>query len=529
MIEFIRDWIIQNNLDVKWNDEKSFVLDGKDYLCIESKEGKIVDEEFNLILNREEQDAILIHRHCFVFGDKVYWSELDSSPAQLNVLKYLGKAAELGGFPYLGIHGGYELCSGSRSYGDWCKKANFLSIQALGLAERHTLAGALKFQGACLKNKIKPIIGETITVKSETEEYKVKLYVSNAIGWQSLLKIHKNLNVDNASAYANEDVVVSNAEGLYCVIQADTMLNDEIVHRQLNAGFKKVYFQFDPVQYKSEKRDLYCLNCLKHYIDNYIDMMSMCLICDSYYLDKEDYRVRKILAFVGKGGFTYESENQHLKALEEVAQETIELFTTAGEEFAFAVLERAMDGLNEIVSGCDFIIPTGQIHLPKYEMSEEESAQFETNEDLFWHVIEEGLEKVKEQGKDVEKYIERVQIEYEVIALGGFQDYFLTVRDINNWCEYNGIYVGPGRGSIGGSIIAYFMNITKVDALEYGLIFERFLNVARVSKKVKKEVIVINGDIEKDIDSIFSIFRNGKNIRVSGNELQEGDQIVNIE
>jgi DNA polymerase-3 subunit alpha len=486
MIDQIKAWIEQHNLNVQWLSDTVFSLADKNYLCLDHKNGKVLNNDFTLIINdneAEEYQSKAVSFLCFVFGGKVYYSKAESEKAELRLLKHIGTANDLSGFPFLGVHGGYELCSGSGIYPDWVKKAKWLGIPALGIAEKHTLAGSIKFQGACKKEGIKSIIGETISIKAGIQDYRVKLYVANYEGWRNLLRIHRNLNIDNSSQFANEEILLKNSAGLYLVFCSDVMLDVDKASAFKNLyDFKGVYFQYDPVEYSNQQRDLHGLNCLKTYLNQFKDTLPLALICDAYYLDKEDSKVKKILNFIGKGDFYYQSDNQHLKSLEEVASQTIDLFTTKGEEFSFDILGAAMEGLNEIVDGCDFQIPLGEIHLPKYEMTAAEKAEHKTSEDLFYAVIQQGLEKKIEEGKDADQYLQRVENELKVILAGGFIDYFLIVRDIINWAELNGIMVGTGRGSIGGSLVAHLMNITKVDALEYGLIFERFLNESRIGK-----------------------------------------------
>lgn len=488
----IKDWIESNSLDVKWISELMFTLNGQDYLCVSPKQGKLFDSDFNLVIDEKEAENILADNYCFYFGGKVYYSSIKEEKIQLNILKHIGKAKGISGFPYLGIHGGYELCVGSRSYEDWCKKAKFLGIEIVGIAEKHTLAGALKFQQAAKKIGVKPIIGETITIKKEKEEYKVKIYVTNEMGWANLLRIHKRLNIDNLSSHVDEECLLNNSEGLICVFQADTMLSPELIERHLESKFTKEYFQFDPVEYKAENRDIYCLNCLKNYLNNYIDIVSMSLIPDSYYLDKEDSGVKKILTFIGKATFEYQSEDQYFKSLEDIAGQSIALFESKGEEFALNILESAINGTNEIAELCNFQIKTGEIHLPKYEMTKEEKKQFKDNEELFWSVIEEGLQKkVIDKGVYSDIYLERIEKETKVILGSSLGDYFLILYDIIKWCKDNGILTGVGRGSAAGSLVSFCMGITDADPIEYGLLFERFINSGRLP------TLVVNGNEKK--------------------------------
>jgi DNA polymerase-3 subunit alpha len=87
--------------------------------------------------------------------------------------------------------------------------------------------------------------------------------------------------------------------------------------------------------------------------------------------------------------------------------------------------------------------------------------------------------KIVSYNKDSEEYWTRLQNELEVIFGANLVDYFLMVRDYVYWAKDNGIMVGPGRGSVGGSLVAYLLGITEVDPIRYGLIFERFYNAGR--------------------------------------------------
>lgn len=489
-MRLVDQWFEQNSIDARWINDKTFWVGDTRYLYLRHKQerggDKIFSPDFAFLIDTDELEEFMtgddhkVDYYCFEFGGKIYYSAITDKP-ELNLFKHIGKAKEISGFDYLGIHGGFELCSGSRTYDAWCEKAKFLGITTLGLCEKHTLAGALKFQLACAKHKIKSIIGETINIKlKEGQDYKVKVYVANAEGWENLLRIHKCLNIDNDGKFVQQEELIKNSEGLYLVFNHDTLLTDTILAEYLDTKFLGIYFQFDPVQYKAEKRDLQCLNCLKKALEIGIDLA---LICDSYYLDQEDNRVKQILQFIGNVGFEYQSDNQHFKSLEDVSLQTLEMFETKGDEFALEVLGRAMKGLKEVSEGCGFSIKLGEIHLPKYPLTEEEKELYGDTETLFWHLIEKGLqEKVIAKGKDKDVYLQRIETEYDVISRGGFVDYFLTIRDILCWCESNGIMVGTGRGSAAGSLCIFLLGLVKVDPIEYGLIFERFLNISRVGK-----------------------------------------------
>ena len=498
-IRLVDRWFEQNHIDADWLNEQTFFVDGVRYLYLRHKDGKVFSPDFTFIVEPDELEEFMSHdelgkvkEYCFEFGGKVYHSS-HSDKAQLQIFKYIGKAKSVSGFDYLGVHGGFELCGGSRPYEAWCDKAKFLQINTLAICEKNTLAGALKFQIACDNSSIKSIIGETITVRGQVD-YQVKLYVADDKGWSNLLRIHKAVTVDNEGFIFSQDLIVL-GEGLYCVFQHDTMI-DESFGDYLDGAFRGIYFQFDTVRYKAVNRDMHCLQCLK----NAIDLgFPLALICDSYYLDEEDSRVRAILQFAGNTGFAYQSDDQHFKTLDQVSEQAVEMFASKGQDYAFDILEQAIQGTNEIVSGCDFKIKLGQIRLPKYQLSEKEKENYNDPDDLFWSLIEKGLErKIVSKGKDLDKYTERVAVEYDVISRGGFIDYFLILSDIIQFANDQKILVGLGRGSGVGSLVAYLLDLVKVDPLEYGLLFERFLNEGRIGKSLP------------DLDSDFAGNRRGE-------------------
>lgn len=100
------------------------------------------------------------------------------------------------------------------------------------------------------------------------------------------------------------------------------------------------------------------------------------------------------------------------------------------------------------------------------------------------------IEGLKRRGKYNSKYMARIREEFEVISFHGFEDYFLIVADYVNWAKSNGIVVGPGRGSVCNSLVAYALGITEVDSLYFGLDFRRFL------RKDKKKFPDIDLDFE---------------------------------
>lgn len=527
-MKILHDWIVANNLDAIFTDEITFTINKKDYVYICPKNGKIVDEDFNLIISDEERDRILVDYYCFAFGGKIYYTSTQAEKTQLNILKHIGIGRDISGFPYLGIHGGYELCNGSRSYEDWCRKAQFLGIDVLGICERNTLAGILKFQLACQQFGIKSIIGQTITVKnSNNDRYSIKVFVKNDDGWKSLLQINRCINVDNSEQYIDEDILF-NKSNLIVILSDDMVLTTQLVDQYLNAFGQDLYFQIDPVEYRSPDKDLKKLQKMKLYLDCYRDKIAPLLLCDSYYLDREDAHIKKVLNQIGNKGFDYQSQDQWFKSLDEVVEQLYQTLDTYRQKDV--LIERCVENVYEICDRIDFKIEIGKLKLPQYKMIEQESSLHSSNEELLWGLLNQGLEyKIIAKGKNLDIYLDRLGIEIDVIQKGGFVDYFLILSDVVRWCKKQGILTGLGRGSAAGSLVAYLLDITKVDPIQYDLLFERFLSESRIRKIEKRDFVIFqdenNVDCELSSTQKILISRNNQIIEIYCGSLQNGDEI----
>lgn len=469
--------------------------------------GQIFDEDFNLtmepgfmpVVAQDEDDKDVLCKYvAFEFGGEYFYSPADARPAQLNPLRHLGKAAlELAHVPFvhLGVHGKYELLNGSRDYADWCKKAKFFGQDALGMCERNTLAGTLPFQVACDKEKIRPVLGETVTVLPVGKQpYEIKLFCRDAEGWQNLLRINKAVNVDRDGQGCPEVEVLQRAAGLTCVLATDTELSAVLIAQYQQAfGTGYVYYQFDTVEFLGDARDRKQLLSLRTYLEHFADQLMPVLLNDSYYLDKQDASIKPLLNKVAKGVSHDNSEDQHYKSLDEAFCRLEPLFPE-GKLFNIrsvsgallldfvGLFERMAHHAHYLASQCEYKIPLGKLHLPSYEQYDlPQARQCPTNEDLFFALIEEGYErKVTAKGLNDEEYWARLEKEIHVINLGGFIDYFLILWDVIEWCKTKGIMVGVGRGSSGGSLVAYLLGIVELDPVHYKLLFERFLNEKRV-------------------------------------------------
>jgi DNA polymerase-3 subunit alpha len=540
-LKSFRQWTKDNLIHVEWLGELTCRIDGKIFLVMVDRE-LLFDPNMQTEYQEEEFDAMSqcpepVTHVAFEFGSKWYYDEMYNSEGvqksiSFNLLKYLGKAdIELVSVPHLGIHGPFELCNGSRLYSDWCKKAKFLGVKALGICEQNTLAGALNFQNAAKKAGVDFIIGATVIAKQDLATVAIKLYVQNDIGWKNLLNIVNRTNVVNKGEFIELDFLSKRTEGLVVVLETAFPWQHEsgkLILRTLSQT-EELYYQIDPVEWVSQRREIDHLNALKTYLSNHRTEIRPILVCDSYYLDQSDSDVKNMLNKIGKLGDTPLSKDQYFKPFDTIFAQFEELFKPEDSRFE-DLLGDSIYNLEEIVNGTNFEIVVGEARLPKYEMTVEEQAQYGTNEDMFFSLLEQGFDKkVLSKGLDEQAYIDRIDEEVSVIKEGGFIDYFLILADIVRFCEREEIMVGIGRGSAAGSLVSYCLGIVGLDPIKYNLLFSRFLNSGRIHKKLKEEFIVYQFDgTEAEMKGTFKlkVFRKGENKWIRATDLEIGDVLV---
>lgn len=476
------DWVEHNLLDVEIEGKIATIKDVGKFLILDEKQF-IFNEDYCLMLTEEEYDlASGVDYVTFKLGTKWYYTSQLEKP-ELVEFKYLGKIKSTlpqVDFPLVGIHGGYDLCNGSRPYNDWCVKAKFLGVSTIGISEENTLAGVIAFQKACKQHDLHSVVGETVRVEgSKGNRYYVKLYCVDRESWSNLLQINTWVSV-TTKGYIKEEELFKLSKGLICVISPET---PNYVYPQYQQAFEKLYYGFDLTEWESQDKDEVWLANLQDYITNYTNVIKPVLVNDSYYLDKSDSRIRKILGQVGQSNFRNNSANQYLKSVDDYFLEALELFED--DNYCYEFLTNAIENTITAFEGIEFKVVTGEFYLPKYQMTEQEASKFSSNEELLWSYIEKGLdEKVIEKGLDVDTYIKRVDVEIDVIRRGGFIDYFLILADIYRYCNENDIWYGIGRGSAAGCLVSYLCDIVSVDPIEYNLLFERFLNEGRLGKSL---------------------------------------------
>lgn len=391
-------------------------------------------------------------------------------------------------FVHLHLHSEYSLLDGYTRISKLFPKAKELGMESVAITDHGAMFGVVDFYKEAMKHGIKPIIGcEVYTAsRSRTDKDPVKdknmghlvLLAKNNNGYDNLIKIvskgytegfyyKPRIDFEVLEQY-NEDIICLSA----CLagdIQRKILNGDYEGAKQMSLRLNGIYgqgnFYLELQDHGIEEQKKVNNNLVKLSKETGIPLVAT---NDVHYLNKDDHTNHDILLCIqtGKtvdeeGRMRFPSNEFYLKSYDEM----LKLFPYAKE---------ALDNTVKISEMCNVEFDFNQMHLPGFDVPQE----YSPNEYLR-SLCNEGLNRRYDSVTDEIK--ERLEYELTTIENMGYVDYFLIVWDFIKYAKDNGIIVGPGRGSCGGSIVAYTLNITDIDPIKYSLIFERFLNPERVT------------------------------------------------
>lgn len=392
-------------------------------------------------------------------------------------------------FTHLHVHSHYSLLDGLSKIPDLVSRAKELGMDSLALTDHGVMYGAVEFYKECKKQGIKPIIGNELYLARDKLEskkpnvdnknYHIILLAKNEIGYKNLVKLTTIAHLKGFyyKPRIDEETLAKYSEGLICssaclqgkiprLIASNRIEEAEKSIKKFQEIFGKENFylelQHHPKIDTQEKVNKELIKLSKK------TGAQLIATCDSHYLRKEDAEAHDILILINTGADRNDAERMTMKDMD--------LSLKSPEEMAkiFKDVPEAISNTQKIAEQCNFDFILGKTKLPKYDVPEGKTA-FQYLKEL----TEEGLKN--RYSKITKEIRNRVEEELSVIETTGFASYFLIVQDFINWAKGNRIVVGPGRGSAPGSIVSYALNITTIDPIEYGLLFERFLNKDRIS------------------------------------------------
>lgn len=357
-------------------------------------------------------------------------------------------------FTHLQVRSGYSLMESTIQIEPLVKQAKVLGFESLALTDFEVMHGAISFYQACLKHGIKPILGMTIMLSHENEVFNCTLLAENNAGYQNLLKITTHIQTEEEPFALNNLKELSS--GLFCLVNFSNQTFESLT--EIKDIFRQNFFiKIDTVN-----------------LDQKSDIESIITKLDSEYVIANEARFleKKDLA-------SYDClqamKNGDLWKSNEIDRSMQDAYLLSKKEASDLYIDypEAIKNTEKIAEKCFVELEFHQHLLPKYPL------ETETSKGALKRLCFEGLNnKYKETDKQA---VLRLNHELKIIDELKFNDYFLIVADLVSYAKKSGIAVGPGRGSAAGSIVAYLLDITTVDPLEYNLLFERFLNPDRAT------------------------------------------------
>lgn len=507
---------------------------------------------FNLSEDRQVLLDEGIRYVAFPFGDNWYYYNLNEE-FRFNLLKYIGQRKPCRydvEFVNLGVHTPYELLNGSGTLADWVRKAKHLGHGALGICDRNTMAATLNLQKACAGAGLRPVFGYTLTMNNKEERIDLKVYALSQQGLTQLLRIQQEVMVISADHTLSYESLLTLGDGcalVFGVQASDWMVRHPHEVAALKSAFGMTFYQVDLTEYKADRIDQLGLISVQTFFRNLYDPVTgsfavePILISDCYYLDRDDARNKTVLNKIAAGAAHAQSDDQYFKDADEHYATLQPLFREEWD--AEALFCRMCYNTVRLAEAAVARFETGHMFMPRYMLRPEEEIRCGDRRTLFRRLLDEGLAQ-KVPAAEHTRYRERLDEEVYIIESTDNVDYFLIQWDMVCEARRRGIAVGIGRGSAGGSLVAYLLGITALDPLRYGLLFSRFLTPERCGLCWREELTIIAEDvplksgqryveIEADgsryrlhPDSQLRVLRNETERTIYADELICGDEVL---
>lgn len=407
-------------------------------------------------------------------------------------------------FSHLHVHTQYSLLDGASDISKMLKKAVADNMPACAITDHGNMFGVFSFVAEANKQGIKPVVGcefyvvedrfkRQFTKEDKDKRYHQLLLAKNAEGYRNLVKLCSLGYMDGLYGKyprIDKELILKYHSGLIattCCLGA--MVPQTIMRKGEAEAEKEFQWWFDlfgeDYYIELQRHELKEQDQVNEVLLRFAEKYKVKVIAsnDSHYINEEDANAHDILLCINTG------EKQSTPTLKEFSDDDT---STKGKRFAFpnnqfyfkttqqmsglfSDIPQAIDNTNEIVSKIENLKLKQDILLPHFPIPPEFTSQDDFLEDLTW-------KGAKNRYKDITPEVEdRLKFELHTIRTMGFAGYFLIVADFINHGKDIGVFVGPGRGSAAGSVVAYCIGITNIDPIKYNLLFERFLNPDRKS------------------------------------------------
>ena len=415
-------------------------------------------------------------------------------------------------FVHLHNHTFHSVLDGLTKIHDLVDKVKELGMEAAAVTDHGTMSGILDYYKTAKKAGIKPIIGIETYVATRSrfdrdpgkdkQRFHLTVLAMNNTGFHNLMKLSTRANLEGMyyKPRIDHDLLEELNEGLIVLsgcasgeIGVALKEDDYDRARDIAKWYKSIFGD----RYYLELQDHGHPKSNTHWdvqakINEGLIKLSkelgieMVVTCDGHYLTHEYQDAHEILLCVGTGSYLSDEKRMSLKDFELHLTDPRDIIDHWGEKFP-----EVIRNTKKIADRCDVEIELGRILIPKYPLPDGENEHSYLLRLTYQGLLQRynGASKEEAEKLDPDEIIpklsdevrERAEMELGVMGNMGYEGYFLIVQDFINWGKSQGIVFGPGRGSAAGSIVAYALNITDLDPLKYGLLFERFLNPDRIS------------------------------------------------
>ena len=411
-------------------------------------------------------------------------------------------------FSHLHVHTQYSLLDGAADIKKLMKKAKNDGMPAVAITDHGNMFGAFEFYQAAKSEGILPVIGcefymvedrfqKTFGQGKKDKRYHQLLLAKNQKGYENLAKLCSLGYLEGFySKYPRVDksLIKQYSEGL---IATSCCIGAEIPQAILFKSEEEAEKLF--VEWHELFGDDFYVELQRHNLQNIDNTgmsqedvnqvlikfarkynVSIIATNDSHYIDETDANAHDILLCINTSEFqsTPKATNEESGKGFRFGFPNEQFFfkTQAEMEELFKDIPEALENTNKLIDSIDPPKLARDIVLPHYVIPD----GFESQNDYITHLAIEGCKK--RYGGSIPGHVEeRLNFELNTIRQSGFAGYFLIVQDFTTAAREMGVWVGPGRGSAAGSLVAYCLGITNVDPVKYDLLFERFLNPERVS------------------------------------------------
>ena len=393
-------------------------------------------------------------------------------------------------FTHLHVHSHYSLLDGLPKIDELLDYAKELGMDSLALTDHGNIYGAVEFYKKAMEKGIKPIFGSEVYLALEKmsdkrpniddKRYHLVLLVKNEEGYRNLVKLITRAYLEGFyyKPRIDEELLKQHSQGLIaltaCIqgkipqlILAKKIKEAEELALKYQEIFGKDNFYLE-LQHHPHIKEQKKVNDV---LVQFSKKLAIPLVAtnDVHYLKSEDAEAQDILMLINTGSNPNDPERLTLKA-DDFSMKSQEQMLKD-----FKDLPEAIENSQKIAELGNFQFELGKVKLPQFSVPGGKKP-----EEYLEELCQKGL-KEKFGEKPKKEVVARLNYELSVIKQTGFASYFLIVQDFVNWAKENRIVVGPGRGSIGGALVAYVLNITNIDPIKYNLLFERFLNPGRAA------------------------------------------------